>query len=312
MKLIIVLSFFLAHAAAFNLPATRIIRRTAPISMSLESDVDVQPLSDIESFCPINFEDNQEKDITSLILPALCIAAPLLISEPALADSKYGIFAGRTASLMHPFTNFALFGTSLYSAYLGLQWRRVRGIGEEIKELNKQLPTLSTGSAKSPVSETIAAISAEISSLADAADADAKISALKVDLASLQGATSIDAQIQELTATRKNLVSMNLKDKHHLTGSILLGAGVTVSILGAFNTYMRAGKLFPGPHLYAGMAITILWAVAASLVPAMQKGNEAARVAHIGANVINIALFAWQIPTGIEIMLKVIEKTSWP
>lgn len=51
--------------------------------------------------------------------------------------------------------------------------------------------------------------------------------------------------------------------------------------------------------------------VAAALVPAMQKGNEAARVAHIALNVANIALFAWQIPTGIEIMLKVWEKTSW-
>jgi hypothetical protein len=29
---------------------------------------------------------------------------------------------------------------------------------------------------------------------------------------------------------------------------------------------MRAGKLFPGPHLYAGMAITGLWAAAAALV----------------------------------------------
>ena len=25
---------------------------------------------------------------------------------------------------------------------------------------------------------------------------------------------------------------------------------------GAMNTYLRAGKLFPGPHLYAGAAIT--------------------------------------------------------
>jgi hypothetical protein len=44
----------------------------------------------------------------------------------------------------------------------------------------------------------------------------------------------------------------------------------------------------------------------------MQKGNEFARVSHIALNVINIALFAWQVPTGIEIMLKVIEKTQWP
>jgi hypothetical protein len=65
----------------------------------------------------------------------------------------------------------------------------------------------------------------------------------------------------------------NLREKHYLTGSVLLGVGVTVSILGAFNTFMRAEKLFPGPHLYAGMAVTILWAIAAALVPPMQKGK---------------------------------------
>lgn len=51
--------------------------------------------------------------------------------------------------------------------------------------------------------------------------------------------------------------------------------------------------------------------MAAALVPYMQKGNESARVAHIALNVANILLFAWQVPTGIDIMLKVWEKTSW-
>jgi hypothetical protein len=259
-------------------------------------------------FNPFQFSPEAEKSIS--MIPILAAAIPFLMSDPAFAAaSDWGIFAGRTASLMHPFTNFALFGTSLYSAYLGWNWRRLRNIGEEIKELNKQLPKLSSGPSKSPLSEMVSSISAEISSLGEGNEAAATLTR---DLELLKGAFALDAQISELSATRKALLGKNLKDKHQTTGSILLGAGVTVSILGAFNTYMRAGKLFPGPHLYAGMAITILWAVAASLVPAMQKGNEAARTAHIAANVANIILFAWQIPTGIEILLKVIEKTSWP
>lgn len=56
-----------------------------------------------------------------------------------------------------------------------------------------------------------------------------------------------------------------------------------------------AGKLFPGPHLYAGAGIVALWAVAAALVPAMQKGNDTARTVHITLNCINIGLFAWQV-----------------
>jgi len=47
------------------------------------------------------------------------------------------------------------------------------------------------------------------------------------------------------------------------------------------------------------MAITILWAVAASLVPAMQKGNDVARIAHITANTANLLLFTYQILTGL-------------
>ncbi|KAE8709326.1 Cytokinin hydroxylase [Hibiscus syriacus] len=39
----------------------------------------------------------------------------------------------------------------------------------------------------------------------------------------------------------------------------------------------------------------------AELVPAMQKGNETARSLHIALNTVNVILFIWQIPTGIEI-----------
>lgn len=73
-----------------------------------------------------------------------------------------------------------------------------------------------------------------------------------------------------------------------------------------------AGKLFPGPHLYAGAAITVTWALAAALVPAMTRGNDAARTAHITLNVVNIGLFAWQIPTGFAILQKVFQFTTWP
>ena len=44
----------------------------------------------------------------------------------------------------------------------------------------------------------------------------------------------------------------------------------------------------------------------------MQKGNDAARSAHISVNVLGLLLFAWQLPTGFEIVGKVFEFTSWP
>ena len=58
--------------------------------------------------------------------------------------------------------------------------------------------------------------------------------------------------------------------------------------------------------------ITVLWALAAALVPPMQKGNETARSLHIAFNTVNLLLFAWQIPTGWEIVVKVFEFTKFP
>ena len=94
---------------------------------------------------------------------------------------------------------------------------------------------------------------------------------------------------------RKTLASGDFKNKHTNVGSILLGMGVLLSVEGGLNTYLRVGKLFPGPHLFAGAGITVLWALAASLVPSMQKGNETARSIHIALNTVNVCLFAWQV-----------------
>eukprot|EP00850_Spirogloea_muscicola_P021473 SM000251S08804 [mRNA] locus=s251:71536:72519:+ [translate_table: standard] len=165
-----------------------------------------------------------------------------------------------------------LLGTSLWSAYLGWQWRRVRTIPSEVAELKKQMPAPVEGA---PPSE-------------------------------------IEQKINKLTEERKTLVKGNFRDRHWNVGSLLLGGGVTMSIGGAVNTYLRTGKLFPGPHLFAGAGITALWAAAASLVPAMQKGDDNARNAHIALNVVNIGLFLWQVPTGFEIVEKVFQFAPWP
>lgn len=251
-----------------------------------------------------------EELMTKMLEPGvLATMAMLLLPTEGAWANQYGILAGKSASLIHPTTMFALFGTSLYAGFTGLQWRRLRGLSDEIKAAQKQGPTLSSGPAKFPIADSISKINAEISELAEG---DEKRAVLQKDITLLQGASALDAQIAELTSTRKQLQGAKLKDKHELTGSYLLGAGVTVAVLGAFNTYMRAGKLFPGPHLYAGMAVTILWAVAAALTPAMQKGNDSARSAHIALNSINVALFAWQVVSGIQITLKVWEKAPWP
>jgi len=61
------------------------------------------------------------------------------------------------------------------------------------------------------------------------------------------------------------------KDQHYNLSATLLAAGVFFTAYGVYNTWMRTERLFPGPHVYAGTAIVVLWAIGAALVPAMDK-----------------------------------------
>ncbi|PIA48816.1 hypothetical protein AQUCO_01300028v1 [Aquilegia coerulea] len=223
-----------------------------------------------------SFPEQAIKQLT----PLTALALPFFLNpQDALAvGGEFGLLEGRTVALIHPIVLGGLFFYTLYAGYLGWQWRRVRTIQTEINELKKQVkPALATPEGSPPAQPS-----------------------------------PTEIKIQQLTEERKELLKGSYKDRHFNAGSILLGFGVFEAVGGPVNTYMRTGKLFPGPHLYAGAAITVLWAAAAALVPAMQKGNETARNLHIALNVLNVLLFAWQIPTGFEIVLKVFEFTKWP
>ena len=170
------------------------------------------------SFDP--FEFNDEKMATLKVAPLLS-----LLAIPEIADAnEYGILAGRSASMLHPITMMALLGTSLYSGYLGLQWRRLRGLSDNIKELQGKMPILATTGkpAQYPIQDMINEMNKEWTALP--AD-DKKIELIRRDLDSLKNALGLDAQIAELQSTRKALQGENLKDKHFQSGSILLGAG---------------------------------------------------------------------------------------
>ena len=51
-----------------------------------------------------------------------------------------------------------------------------------------------------------------------------------------------------------------------------LGHGATAATCSWATPRFRAEKLFPGPHLFAGAAIVVIWAVSAAMVPFMEKG----------------------------------------
>nr|XP_027108543.1 uncharacterized protein LOC113728194 isoform X1 [Coffea arabica] len=221
--------------------------------------------------------------LKSAALPLLPIAFPFFLDpkDAVAVDGNFGLLEGRTMALVHPLVMASLFLYTLYAGYLGWQWRRVRTIQTEINELKKQVQQVPVSPAGTPPPQP-------------------------------PQPSPVELQIQQLTEERKQLIKGQYRDKHYDAGSLLLGFGVFGSVFGAVNTWFRTGKLFPGPHLFAGAGITVLWAAAASLVPAMQKGNETARNLHIALNSLNVILFIWQIPTGIDILFRAVEFTNWP
>mmetsp|Transcript_48843 Transcript_48843/g.151358 ORF Transcript_48843/g.151358 Transcript_48843/m.151358 type:complete len:276 (+) Transcript_48843:110-937(+) len=204
-------------------------------------------------------------------------AALLAPAEVLAKEGKWGALEGKTSSLVHPVIMPLLFLATFYTGFLGWQWRQTRLIGAEVADLRKQIPK-----EEDPEAEPSSAVKA------------------------------LKAQIAELSSERSALIKGNFKDQHFQMSSLLLGGGIFFTVYGVFNTWFRTEKLFPGPHLFAGAAICVGWALAAACVPFMEKGNEAARNVHIALNVIILALFAWQLPTGFEILQKVWGNANLP
>lgn len=105
---------------------------------------------------------------------------------------------------------------------------------------------------------------------------------------------------------RKELVKKKFNFKHHQIGSVLLAFMVLGTLGGMAVTYINNGKLFFGPHLLVGLGMTGIIAVSSAMVPYMQRGNEVARVTHIGLNTALVGLFGWQAISGMDIVTKII------
>jgi len=236
-------------------------------------------------------------------IPAGIAAA---LAAPSLAIAKggeFGALEGGIPALLHPIAMVSLYLTTLYTGYLGWQHRRTRTIAEEISALKATAPVLVSGAKlSSPVGALIDDLKKDLGT----AD-ESKKSLLEKDIAALQAYAVTEQQVVSLSNERKELIKQDFRDRHFQLSSLLLAAGVFFAIEGPVNTWMRTGKLFPGPHLFAGAGIAVLWALAASLVPAMQKGNKTAKDLHIALNAGNVGLFSWQILTGIPIVQKVLE-----
>lgn len=108
--------------------------------------------------------------------------------------------------------------------------------------------------------------------------------------------------------TRKELIKGKFALRHHQIGSLLLAVMVLGTVGGMGATYLTNGKLFFGPHLLVGLAMTGVVASSVALVPFMQRGNETARLTHITLNVALVGLFGWQAVTGMQIVQRLLAK----
>ncbi len=107
---------------------------------------------------------------------------------------------------------------------------------------------------------------------------------------------------------KKELVKGRFNVRHYQIGSLLLALMVIGSIGGMAITYINNNKLFFGPHLLAGLSMTGIIAVSASLSPFMQKGQDWARYTHIILNSALLALFSWQAVSGVQIIQNILSK----
>jgi hypothetical protein len=200
-KVVLLLSY-ITFANAFNLNAKGISCKLSPMCSIKNPSTTFDPFE----FGTITV-DNQMKNAGLMFGTAL--ASFLASPDAAFAkDGSYGILEGRSASMLHPITMFALFFTTLYSGYLGLKWRQLRDLGEEIKVMTQTLPKLSSGAASFPISAAIQKIDSEILKLNKETDG-VQIASLTKDKNILSGSLSLDTKYEELTSTRKKLISGN-------------------------------------------------------------------------------------------------------
>jgi len=303
---------------AVSLDAVKQLESEKKLSSSFgEDSQDMRAISElgagdwnpIEDSSPVAVEQQHFNPVAVATVLATLGGFP---QEAYAKGGQYGIFEGRIVSLAHPTVMTLVYGASAYAGFTGWQWRQLRELGTELSEIKsqrkvlqdelKQLTPIVDPHHEDEHHEDEGGV--QTLQLSPVKSKQIQVHEEKV--------AALTKKIDEITETRKELGKANLRDKHYQAGSIILGLGTAFAIEGPVNTFLRAQKLFPGPHLYAGAGVVVAWAMAASLVQPMQKGEDWARNAHIAFNVAAIGLFTWQIPTGLEITQKVIKFTKFP
>ncbi|EME30885.1 hypothetical protein Gasu2_24790 [Galdieria sulphuraria] len=106
--------------------------------------------------------------------------------------------------------------------------------------------------------------------------------------------------------TKKQLVKGRFGQRHYQTSAILLAVLTFFTFEGMANTFTRTGKLFPGPHLYAGLGSVTVMSIMASLAPFMQQGKNTARNIHFVLAFVVVGLIGSQLQSGYHILARLL------
>lgn len=101
-----------------------------------------------------------------------------------------------------------------------------------------------------------------------------------------------------------------LQRYHHKLSASLFFLTAFTMFLGMFNTYSRAGRLFPGPHLYGGFFFLLAVSLNVALVPWF-KDAPVVRGFHSVVGFVVILTIAWQIWSGLPILKSVWKTVPW-
>jgi len=166
--------------------------------------------------------DNREEPQSTMISTSTATTAAIgmlltmtgLPASSLAAGPDWGIFEGRTGSLLHPIMMGSLLLYSIYTALLGFQWRRQRTMGDEISALKKSLPDLQGASS----------VQAALSEAQSAETVDSS------RVSTLRAALPIEEQIKELQMERKTLSEAGPRDRHYSQGALLAFLGTAFAI----------------------------------------------------------------------------------
>ena len=200
----IILSLAVSASAFAPISSNARVASNAPLFMEKNTEV--------ASFDPLNLSSDESKNFDFKPAMASLVALAALAPEANAAGPDWGLFEGRTGSLLHPIIMGGTFLLSCSAALKGFQYRRQRTMGDEIKELKKSLPSLNGASD----------LGSAIALAEEAEDA--------VLASNLRAALPIQVEIDALVAERKELSGAKVRDAHYSQGALLAFLGTAFAI----------------------------------------------------------------------------------